>query len=134
MSKIAVVDFRHDCYTAQQMFINSIVMIHVELHHRDDLAKIGNEFAKYARFIHSPQDELGVALRGQHFQKKPVCLGVFPQISFDQRQRTRHQLHGVGVELQAMLVRQTKQADYIDWVFPEDVVIGNGGLPQRARR
>ena len=63
------------------MFIDSVVMIHVELHHRDDLAEVGNEFAKHAEFVHAPQDEFRVALRGENFQKQPVCFGIFPQIS-----------------------------------------------------
>ncbi len=51
--ELTVLDFRHDLNAAQQMFVHRIMVIHVELHHRDDLAKIRDEFAQHAGFIHA---------------------------------------------------------------------------------
>mgnify|MGYP003343222602 CR=1 FL=1 len=40
---------------AQQMLIDSIMMIHVELHQRDDPAEIRNKATQNAGFIHASQ-------------------------------------------------------------------------------
>ena len=42
---------------AQQMFIDREVMIHVELHQRDDAAEIRDEAAEHASLIHQPQHD-----------------------------------------------------------------------------
>jgi hypothetical protein len=64
---------------AQQMFIHRIVMIHVELHHRDDTAKIGNELCEHARFIHLPQDCFWRFRRGENFDEEAIGFRVFAQ-------------------------------------------------------
>ena len=46
------------------MFVHGVVVVHVELHHRDDAAKGADEAAEHAGFVHSPQDDLGV-VRGE---------------------------------------------------------------------
>jgi hypothetical protein len=44
---------------AQQMLVDRIVVIHVELHHRDDLAELRDEAAEHAGLVHPPQDQFG---------------------------------------------------------------------------
>ncbi|MNW09437.1 hypothetical protein D3C71_2064320 [compost metagenome] len=66
------------------MFIHCIVVIHVELHHRDDFAKIRDELTQYARFIHAAQDQFRIARRGQHFQKQAIGFCVLAQFSVDE--------------------------------------------------
>ena len=57
----AALDLGQHADRADQMLIDRIVMIHVELHHRDDLAEFGNEAAEHARLVHAAQGRLGIA-------------------------------------------------------------------------
>ena len=53
----ALLDARQHIDRAQQVLVDRIVVVHVELHHRDDLAEIGNEAAEHAGLVHAPQDQ-----------------------------------------------------------------------------
>ena len=61
---------------AQQMLVHRVVVVHVELHHRDDLAEIGDEPAEHAGLVHAPEIEFRIAVRGQDVEEQPVGLGV----------------------------------------------------------
>ena len=52
-------DVGKDAHRAQEMLINGIVMIHIELHHRDDLTEVGHEPAEHASFVHASQNRFG---------------------------------------------------------------------------
>ena len=47
--------------SADQVFIHREVVIHVELHHGDDLAELRQETAQDARFIHGAENGFGIA-------------------------------------------------------------------------
>ena len=71
----------------QQMLIDRVVMIHVELHHRDDAAELGNKPAEDAGFVHVPQRYFRIALRGEAATEKSGWLrGSCLQIIVDQPQ------------------------------------------------
>src|SRR5437868_5907923 len=61
-----------------QMLVNSIVVIHVELHHRDDATELGDEAAENAGFIHPPERRFRVAARSQQAHKQGVGGRVGP--------------------------------------------------------
>ena len=44
---------------AQQMLVHRVVVVHVELHHRDDAAEVRHEAAEHAGLVHPPQHHLG---------------------------------------------------------------------------
>ena len=46
---------------ADQMFVHRVVMIHVELHHRDDFAELGHEASQHTRLVHHAQNSFRVA-------------------------------------------------------------------------
>ena len=68
------------------MFINREVMIHIELHHRDNLAEGGNEFAEKTRFIHTAKDCFGAVFGSHHIKKQPNHFRIFTKILVDQFQ------------------------------------------------
>ena len=68
------------------MFIDGIVMIHIELHHRHDAAELGNKPAEDAGFVHVPQRHFRIALRGQQRQKNLIGFAIVPEIVVDQPQ------------------------------------------------
>ena len=82
----ARLNLRQRAKRAQQMFINGVMVVHVELHHRDDTAKFGHEFPQQAGFIHPAQRNFRRMVRGQQFHKQAVCLGVCPQRRIDEPQ------------------------------------------------
>ena len=74
--------------TAQQVFVHRIVVVHVELHHRHDLAEGANEMAEHAGLVHAPQHDLR-AVRGQDFHEQPVGFRILTQLGVDEPQRAR---------------------------------------------
>ena len=60
----AFFNFAQQAERAQQMFIRRIMMIHIELHERDNAAEIGDKTAQDAGFIHAPQNPFRIALGG----------------------------------------------------------------------
>ncbi len=102
------------------MLVHRIVVVHVELHHRHDLAEGADEVAEHAGLVHPPQHDLGV-VRGQDFHEQPVGFRTFPQLRIDQFQRPRHRAHRVGVKGKVVLLREAKKSDQIDRVVLEHV-------------
>ena len=76
--KFAPLDRSDIAERPQQVLIDRIVMIHIELHHRDDAAELGNEPAEYAGFVHVPQRYFRIALRGKQRQKNLVGFAIVP--------------------------------------------------------
>ena len=140
----AGIDVGEHADAAQEMLVNGVVVVHVELHHRDDAAEGAHEAAEHAGLVHPPQHGLGVVLRGQDFKKKPVRLLVLAHRLVDELERARGDMHGVGMEREIVFLREMKDADQIDRVAVEHVLVGDIdaivvddeilGLAQRAPR
>ena len=81
---VAALDLGQHADAADQMLVDRVVMIHDELHHRDDLAEIRDEPAEQPGLVHAPQVELGIAVRGQDVEEQPVGLLVAAQRLVDQ--------------------------------------------------
>ena len=102
------------------MLVHRVVVVHVELHHRHDLAEGADEMAEHAGLVHPPQHDLGV-VRGQDFHEQPVGFRIFAQLGVDQLQRARHRAHRVGMEGEIVLLREAEDPDQVDRVVLEDV-------------
>ena len=48
LGAFAALDLREDADAAQQMLVDGVVVVHVELHHGDDLAEFGDQPAENA--------------------------------------------------------------------------------------
>ena len=57
--QLATLDSGEQADRPDRMLIDRIVVVHVELHLRDDAAEVGNEAAEHAGFIHPAKYELG---------------------------------------------------------------------------
>jgi len=64
----AALDFRKDADGAQEMFVGGVVVIHVELHQRDDATEIGDEAAEHAGLVHPAQRRFGILARGENVE------------------------------------------------------------------
>ena len=74
----AALDVLQVADAAQQMLVHRVVVIHVELHHRHDLAEGADEMAEHAGLVHPPQHDLGI-VRGQDLHEQPVGFRIFAQ-------------------------------------------------------
>ena len=117
----AALDLRQHADAAQQVLVHRVVVIHVELHHRDDLAEGRHEAAEHAGLVHPPQHGFRVVLGGEDFQEQPVGFLVLAQFGVDQLERARDRAHGVGVEREIVLLRQMEDADQVDRIALEHV-------------
>ncbi len=69
-------DPRQQADRPDRMLVDRIMMVHVELHLRDDAAEIGNEAAEDTGLVHPAQHRLpDRAPTGQHVEKKRVGAG-----------------------------------------------------------
>ena len=116
----AALDLLQIADAAQQMLVHRVVVVHVELHHRHDLAEGADEMAEHAGLVHPPQHDLGV-VRGQDFHEQPVGFRILAQLNADQLQRARHAAHRVGVKGEIVLLGQPENPDQIDRVVLEDI-------------
>ncbi len=121
---LALVDFREHVDGTDQMLIHCIVVVHVELHHRDDLAEFRNEAAKYACFVHAAQNERRVALGGEDRHEEAVRLVVFAQVVVDEVERSGDPLQSIGMELEAIDIGNVEEANDADGIVLEHVRAG----------
>ena len=103
------------------MLVHRIVVIHVELHHRHDAAERAHELAKHTDLVHPPQHDLGIVLGGEDLEEQPVGLLVGAQLVVDELKRARDRAHGVGMEGEAVFLRQIEDADQVDRIAREDI-------------
>ena len=55
--ELAALDRREQADRADRMLVDRIMMVHVELHLRDDAAEVGNEAAEHAGLVHPAQHQ-----------------------------------------------------------------------------
>jgi hypothetical protein len=122
---LAALDLGELADRAEEMLVDRVVMIHVELHHRDDAAEIRHEASEHAGLVHPPEHQLRLVSGGEDFQKQAVRFRVVPKRVIDEAERARHLLHGVGVEGEVRLVRKMEDADEVDRVALEDLFVGD---------
>src|SRR6056297_2043478 len=108
------------------MFIYGVVVIHVELHHRHDLAESRHEFAEKTGFIHSPQNVFRTIGSGEDFQENPVGFRVSAQFPVHQPERLVDQGKRIGMKIQIVLVSQLEQPEQIDRVPVEYIKVSDG--------
>ena len=118
-------DLAQNANAAQQVLVHRVVVVHVELHHGDDLAEGRHEMAEHAGFVHPPQHGFRVVLGGEDFQEQSVGFLVVAQLGVDQLERAGDRAHGVGMESEIVLLRQIEDADQVDWIALEHIGGGN---------
>src|SRR3546814_15774868 len=61
---------------SSDLLVDRIMMIHVELHLRDDAAEIGNEAAEHPRLVHPAQHRFGIARGRQNVEEQLIRARV----------------------------------------------------------
>jgi len=123
---LALLDFRQDADGAQEMLVRRVVVIHVELHQRDDAAEILHEAAKHACLVHQAERRFRRLFRGEDFEEEAVCLLALPERCIDKAERARDELQHIGVNIEAVNLRHMEEADDIDRVLREEIVVRDG--------
>ena len=96
--QFAAFDLGQNRYGLDDMLVHRVMMIDIELHHRDDVFKLGDKTAQNTQFIHMPQSAFGVAMVQQKIMKNAHRLGIFAHIFVDQMQIGRDQAHHIGMQ------------------------------------
>ena len=66
------------------MFVDRVVMVDVELHHRDDVFELGDEGSQHPKFIHPAQAAFGVAVFQQQVKEDALRFGVVAHVVVNQ--------------------------------------------------
>ena len=113
------VDLGEHADRAEEMLVDRVVVVHVELHHRDDAAEIRDEAAEHAGLVHPPQHHLRRVARGQDVEEQAVRLGVVAQRRADEPERARREPARVRVDGEVVPVGEPEQADQVDRIALE---------------
>ena len=112
-----------------RMLVDGIMMVHVELHLRDDAAEVGNEAAEHAGLVHPPKHRFRVIDRGQHFEEqahwRALSRRTFRSISTASRGRRAHRR---GMDLELLARSQREQLEQSHRVLAE-IIVGRDGDP-----
>ncbi len=117
----ALFDLREDAHRPDRVFVDGVVVIHVELHHRHDAPEFGDEAAQYAGFVHGAKRGFRRVFRGQEFEKELIGLAVRPEGIVDQLQVQADDAQGLRVQKKVVALGLDEEADQVERVFLEDV-------------
>ncbi len=93
------------------MLVHRIVVVHVELHHREDAPELRHEPAQNLGFVQAAQGVFGMCTVAEDFQE----------------QRVRHRVGAHGVVDQIQALRNQAQRNRMDQRF------GSGGFVEKAQ-
>ena len=121
-AQFTLLDPREQADRTDAVLVDGVVVVHVELHLRDDTAEIGHEPAEYGGFVHPAQHRFGVSVRRQHLHEQRIGPRIAPDFCADQPGVAVRRAHRLRVDLKAMFVGQRKDLDQANRVLPEPVV------------
>ena len=102
-----------------RVFVHGIAVVHVELHHRHDGFKFGNERGQHAKLVHPPQRAFRIAVLEQQIMENALCLRGVAHAFVDQMKIGFHQPHRIGVDQHAGAQRFLEQAQDVQLVCKE---------------
>ncbi len=113
---------------ADGVLVDRVVVVHVELHLRVDAAEIGHETPEYAGLVEPAQDLLGIVAAGQQVEEERVGARILAD-PVDQPRVARDQAHRLGMDFQALGIRQDEDFQEARRVFGEPAIARHGDLP-----
>src|SRR6185312_1583537 len=91
-----------------RMLVDSVVMIHVELHLRDDTSKVGNKAAEHPGLVHPSKLEVWMVNRGQHFHEQAVRPRISTNLPSDQREIAARRAHRCRMDFEILTSGERK--------------------------
>ena len=107
----AALDTGQQAYRADRMFIDSVVVVHVELHLCHDAPEIGHKATEYRRLVHPAQHGFGVTRRREYVHEQRVGARVDTDTRIDQPGIPRRRTHRRRVNFEALGVGNRKNFD-----------------------
>jgi hypothetical protein len=84
--KRAGLDLPQHAHGADQVLIDGVVVIHVELHHRHDLAEVGNEAAQHARLVHQAKHRFRIIRAREDVEEDGVGIRAVAHVFINEPQ------------------------------------------------
>ena len=100
--QLAALDRRQQADRADRMLVDGVMVVHVELHLRDDAAEVGHEAAEHAGLVHPAQHGLRRIHAGQHLHEQGVGARVVADLAVDQHRIASRGAHRGRVDLQPL--------------------------------
>ena len=119
-------DLRQQPDRADSVLVHRIVVVHVELHLRVDLAEIGHELSEHPCLVHPPQHGFGIVAPCQQFEEQRVGARVFLHIGADQMRVAISLAHGFGMDLEPVGLGNLEYLDQPHRILAEPVVSRSG--------
>ena len=108
---------------ADRMFVDGVVMIHVELHLRDYAAEIGDEAAEHPRLVHPAQHRFGIAWGREHVEEQRVGAGIAAHpLRLDQLGLVARLTHRLRVDFEAVFVGEREDFDQAHRILLKEIV------------
>ena len=114
--QLAPFDLRKARDALDDMLVHRVVVVDVELHHGDDVFKLGDKGRQHPQFVHPPQWAFGVAVIQEQAQEYLHRCGIIAQVIVDQVQVRRQKPHHIGVQQIASPQRLFKDAQNVERV------------------
>ena len=77
------------------MLVDRVVVVHVELHHRDDRFEFRQEGRQHPQLVHPPQGAIRIAVFEHQTKEDPHRFGVAAHVVVDQVEVGSDQPHRV---------------------------------------
>ncbi len=108
------------------VFVHRVVMVHVELHHRDDGFKFRDKSGQNTKFVHPPQGAFRVAVFEHQVDKDALRLFRFAHVLVDQVKVGADEPHRIGMDQQTGAQRLFEDAQHVHLVGQKGRFVGNG--------
>ena len=122
----AALDARQKSDGADQVLVHGEVVVHVELHHRDDAPEIRDEAPEHARLVHLAQHAFGIACVGQKAHEQAIGGRVGAKLVVDQAEVRANLPQHLRRERRLMLVGEGEQADEVHRILGEGLLVHGG--------
>ena len=132
LGQLAALDLRQQSDRADRMFVDRIMVIHVELHLRDDLAEVGHEAAEHPGLIHPAKHQVRRRLIGQRFEEQGIGDRVVTH-PVDQPSVALSGAHRRRVNLEPFTRGEREQLDQPRWPFGKESLVGDRQPPAHQR-
>ena len=125
----AFFDPRQQSDRADGVLVDGIMVVHIELHLRDDTAEIGNEPPEHRRLVHPAKHCFRIAWRRQHVEKQGICTRIDAHCGVDQLGVPRRNPDRLWMDFEALPIGYREQFEDAHRVFAEPAVVGDRQPP-----
>ena len=120
--QFALLDLVEQADRTDGVLVHRIMVVHVELHLRVDLAEIGHEFPEDVGLVHPAQDHFGIVATAQQVEEQRIGAGILANLVVDQPAVAIGLAHGFGVDFELFGFGQLENLDQPNRILLEPFV------------